>query len=147
MAYIEPTPADLKARYAAFAAVEDATIAYWLTDAHRFVDQSWPIFDDYGPALIAAAAHNMARANVTGIAGGDVSGFAAAGVTSFKSGTFSAQFSETAVGKAVDGGWGSTIYGDEYLALLRRNKGGPRVTGPGVATCCGGYRDSPLGSC
>lgn len=146
MAYVEPTAADLKARYPAFAAVDDATIDYWLTDAHRFVDQSWTE-SDYGPALIAVAAHNMVRAGVPGIAGGDTSGFAAAGVTSFKSGTFSAEISEKVVEQAAAGGWGGTSYGQEYLALLRRNRPGVGVTAPGVPVCGCGYRDGPFWPC
>ena len=130
MAYVEPTAADLRARWPAFAAVDDATIDYWLTDAHRFVDQSWSE-QDYGPALIAVAAHNMSRAGVAGIAGGDVASIAASGVTSFKSGTFSAQVSDKVAEKAASDDWDSTRYGAEYLILLRRNKAGARVTAPG----------------
>jgi hypothetical protein len=138
MPYTEPTAADLKARYPAFAAVDDATIDYWLTDAHRYVDQTWTE-GDYAPALIAAAAHNMTRAGVVGIVGSDVSGFAAAGVTSFKSGTFQAQFSEEAIKAQVAGGWESTTYGQEYLALLRRNVSSMGVTAPGVVPCGYGF--------
>ncbi len=138
MGYAEPTPADLKARYPAFATVEDATITYWLTDAHRFVDQSW-MQGDYGPALIAHAAYDMVRVGVPGISGGDLSGFTAAGVTSFKSGTFQAQFSDEAVKVAIAGGLDSNIYGLEYCELLVRNKSGPRVTLPGHVPWCGLY--------
>lgn len=127
MAYTEPTAADLKARYPAFAAVDSAVVTYWLTDAHRFVDTSW-LESDYAPALIAAAAHHMSRARVTGIASDEVGDLAASGLTSFKSGTFQASFAEGAANAAAGGGWASTEYGREYAALLRKNKGGPRVT-------------------
>jgi len=138
MSYTEPVAADLKMRYPAFAAVDDATIDYWLTDAHRYVDQSWTEMD-YAPALIAAAAHNMLKAPVAGIAGSDVAGFAAAGVTRFKSGTFDAQFSDEAVKVALAGGWASSPYGQDYLALLRRNVPSMGVTAPGVVPCGYGY--------
>jgi hypothetical protein len=141
MAYTEPVAADLKMRYPAFAAVVDATITYWLTDAHRFVDQTWTE-GDYAPALIAAAAHNMAKAPVAGIAGSDVAGFAAAGVTHFRSGSFQAQFSDEAIKVAVAGGWESTSYGQEYLALLRRNVFSMGVTAPG-AVCYNSYPGYP----
>lgn len=143
MAYTEPTPADLQARYSAFAAVADATINYWLTDAHRFVDQSW-FEEDYAPALIAAAAHNMARARVSGLAEDLVGSIASTGATSFKSGTFSATFSESAAAQASAGGWGSTPYGMEYLDALYRNKSGFGTTSPGSVCCGGGYRDRPI---
>jgi hypothetical protein len=137
MVYIEPTPSDLKARCPAFAGVDDATIAYWLTDAHRFVDQSW-MEQDYGPALIARAAHDMVEAKVAGIAQDEVEELAGSGLTQFKSGSFSASFSEAAAAQAAEGGLGSTKYGREYLELLRRNKGGLGVTGPGcVPAPCG----------
>lgn len=134
----EPTAADLKMRYPAFAAVSDATISYWLTDAHRFVDRSWMAMD-YAPALLAHAAYAMANAKVAGIAGSDVAGFAASGVTSFKSGTFQAQFSDEAVKAAVAGGYASNPYGIEFAELLYRNKAGTRITFGGVLPCCDGF--------
>lgn len=137
MAYIKPTPADLKMRWPAFAAVDEDTIQYWLTDAERYADESWPIEADYAPSLIDVAAHNMARKKVAGIAGGEVAAVAATGVTAFKSGTFSASFSEASAAQAAAGGWASTEYGQSYLEALGRNKGGPRTSGPGVVPGCG----------
>jgi hypothetical protein len=109
--------AGLRLRYPAFAAVPSATIDYWLTDAMRFVDDSWTEAD-YAPALMAAAAHHMAMNGL------GTEGALPQGVTSFKSGTFSATVDASQAGRT---GWASTRYGQEYLALLRRNKGGARV--------------------
>lgn len=134
----DPNVAALKMRYPAFSAVQDATIEYWLKDAERYVATSWSE-GDYAPGLMAAAAHNMARAGVAGITGNDVAGFAAAGVTHFRSGSFQAQFSDEAVKAQVAGGWASTSYGQEYLMLLRRNVMSMGVTAPGVAPCCDGF--------
>jgi hypothetical protein len=134
----DPNVAALKMRYPAFAVVDDATIAYWLTDAAGYVGSSWSDADR-NPGLMAAAAHFMKRAGVPGIAGGDVAGFAAAGVTHFRSGSFQAQFSDEAVKAQVAGGWASTSYGQEYLLLLRRNVMSMGVTAPGVVPCCDGY--------
>lgn len=144
MAYTEPTSADLKMRYPAFVAVDDATVAYWLTDSARYVDTSW-MEGDYGPAKIAHAAYEMAKAGVSGFAGGDVAGIAASGVTDFKSGTFQARFSDEAVKVAVAGGYASNRYGQDYLDLLSRNKSGPRVTAPGHISCGGYFGDRPWG--
>jgi len=130
VAYDPPIPADLKLRYPAFTGLDDDTIWYWLEDAGRFVDQTWSE-GDYAPALIAVAAHNMLDAGVPGIAGSDMAGLLAAGVTDFKSGTFQARLSDEAVKQAIAGGYESTRPGQEYLRLLARNKGGPRVTAPG----------------
>lgn len=124
MAHTAPTPADLKLRYDAFAAVDDAKVQYWLTDALRFVDTSWDEHD-YAPALMAAAAHHMALRKL----GTDVTAQIPAGVTSFKSGDFSASIAESAAARSAAGGWAATEYGLEFKALLRRNKGGPRLVG------------------
>lgn len=133
--YELPTPAMLKARYPAFAAVDNSIIQYWLTDALRFVDTSWTE-GDYAVAIMAMAAHNMARAGY-GSASAGIGG--AAGVESFKSGGVSIQFSADAVKAAVAGGYASTPYGQEYADLLARNKGGPRVVGGGRIIGCGGF--------
>lgn len=134
MAYDPPAPSDLIARYSAFAAVDPDTIQYWLTDAQRFVDTSWPIEGDYAPALIAVAAHNMMDASVAGLAGSDIAGLLQAGVTDFQSGGregFRVSLSDDAIKQALDGGYEATKPGQEYLRLLARNKGGPRTTSPG----------------
>jgi hypothetical protein len=139
MAYTAPTITDFRTRYPAFSdatAVPDATIDYWLTDALRFVDQSWTE-GDYAPALMAHAAYEMAKRGLG--AGSDITGIAASGVTDFKSGTFSARFSDEAVKQAVAGGYQSNVYGQEYAELLARNRGGPRVTAPGHLPCDFGF--------
>lgn len=135
MAYTVPTSGELKAFYPAFAAVEDATIDLYIARVSGAsgadVDQSWTE-GDYGPAILAAAAHRMARAGVLGT--GSAAGGAAAGVDRFRSGSVDIQFNSDAVKQAVNGGWPSTIYGQDYLELLARNRGGPLVT-PGGSVC------------
>jgi hypothetical protein len=137
MPYTAPTIATLKLRYPAFAAVADPTLQYWIADSASGVDETW-IEADYQPARLALAAHRMTLSGVA-VPGSDVSGFAAAGVESFRSGAFSANFSADAVRIAVAGGLESTAYGREYLDLLRKNRGGPRVTASGAAGCCTGF--------
>lgn len=144
MAYSPPTTSDLKARYPAFGPVSDENIQYWLTDAERFVDQSW-MEGDYSPALIAVAAHNMMAAGVTGLATSALGSLLAKGVTQFKSGTFSGEFSDEAIKQALAGGWASTKAGQEYLLLLRRNKIGAGVTTPGDAPSCWPYKPAYTG--
>jgi len=143
MAYDVPTPSQLKVIYPAFAAVDDATIQAYLdrvsgaSGSGGDVDQTWTE-GDYAPAIMAAAAHRMVRAGVQ-IAGGDATGMVAAGVTDFQSGSFRARFSDDAVKAAVAGGWRSTIYGQDYFDLLRKNKAGPRVIGGGEVPCYDAY--------
>lgn len=147
MTYTAPTPADLKARYPAFSDVPDATVTYWLTDAKREADDSWGIATDIAPAQIAVAVHNMMAAGVAGLAQSQVAGLLSQGVTSFRSGSFSAAISEDAVKTALAGGYEATAPGREYLRLLARNKAGGMTTGGGTVACNAGYNGfaGPLG--
>lgn len=129
MAYVQPTAADLKMRYPAFAAVEDAKVEYWLTDARLIVTNAWAEVDRAN-AEMALAAHNMALSGY-GTAGGPVGDLAAMGVESFKSASMSVSFNAAAIGRAGGGGYSSTRYGVQFLPYLRRNVGGPRLVG-----CC-----------
>jgi len=133
MAYAVPTAEDLKERYPAFAAVADDTVEMWITDAQRIVTPGW-IENDYGPAIMALAAHNLARQGLGTTGSGAVGGMS--GVTNFKSGTFSASFAESAVNAQVKGGYASTPYGQDFAEMLRRNRGGPRVSAGGRLGCC-----------
>lgn len=127
MAYDVPTAADLIARYPAFATVAEATINVWITDAAATgVDTSWPEAD-YAPAILALAAHNMALLDIGDH--GEVAGYKAQGLTSIRSGGFSANFSDKAVADAAAGGLLATPYGRAYRLILRRVKGGPRLVG------------------
>lgn len=127
--YAKPSAAHLIMRYPVFAAVPIGTIRMWLTDAERSVDSSW-IEGDYAAALMALAAHNMALAGY-GTEAAAVSGIPS-GVKSFKSGQFSAEFTEQQANARASGALSSTRYGLEYQQLLRRNKGGPLVMATGT---------------
>ena len=120
MAYTVPSASDLKTRYPAFTSVSDPTIVYWITDAQRFVDTTWREAD-YAPALMARAAHEMA------LGGLGTGGSIPEGVTRFKSGSFEASVSESAVQAIVKGGLDATRYGREFKAIMRRNFAGPRL--------------------
>lgn len=110
-------------RYHAFAAVPNETVAYWLTDALRIVNDGWG--DDADPAQMALAAHNMA------LQGLDIpgAGRSLAGVSSFKSGTFSVTMTDEVASASARGGYASTAYGREFEPMLRRNVGGMRLVG------------------
>lgn len=127
--YAKPAAAHLVMRYPAFAAVPASTIQYWLTDAERAVDQSWTE-GDYAAALMALAAHNMTLAGL----GADAAALAniPAGLNRMKSGSLELGFTDAAANARAGGELTSTRYGQEYRALLLRNRGGPRVTGTGV---------------
>lgn len=117
-------PADaatLRIRYPAFAAVGDPTITYWLTDAALTVDDTWQPYQDN--ALMALAAFNIART-------GGLSSQLVEGVTSFRSGSFSATVSDAVVTQQAAGGYAINVYGREFAGYLRRHNGGPRLVGP-----------------
>jgi hypothetical protein len=135
MAYDAPTPADLIARYPAFAQVDPATISYWLTDSLRYVDTSW-MEQDYAPALIAHAAYEMAKRGIPGIATSAAASAIGQGLSRWRSGSADLQFSDEAVKVALAGGYGVSIYGMEYCELLARNKIGIGVTAPGRVPFC-----------
>lgn len=124
MAYTEPTPDDLKARYPAFADVADATVQVYLDDTVTSVDGSWREAD-YIPAKVAKAAHEMALVGIGKRS--EAEGWAAAGLNRIQSGNFNASFSDAKVSAASGGTLKATPYGQAYLRILKRNKGGPRV--------------------
>lgn len=132
MAYTPPTPANLIQRYPAFAAVPTPTIQYWLTDAERFVDTSW-MEQDYAPALMALAAHNMVSAGLG--TDGALASVVPAGVSKFKSGVLDVSFSDGATADRLSGALTASRYGGEFQLLRRRNKAGPRVSATGSIPC------------
>jgi len=121
MSYAQPTAATLKLRYPAFAAVADETIDYWLGESFVEVGDVWPE-DVRAAAQMAWTAHRMIEVGtvgVTGVQGGT-------GVSSFKSGTFSASLTDEAANRT---GFDATVYGREYVAMQRRWFGGPMLVG------------------
>ena len=117
-------PATLKIRYPALAAVPDATIQYWLTDAARIVTDSWG--PDQEPATLALAAHNM---SITPGVISSGSSSIPAGVTRFRSGSTDISFSDSAAAQSAEGGYKSSPYGREFAVMLRRNVGTPMLAG------------------
>jgi hypothetical protein len=115
MAYISPTSATLKARYPAFVTVADATVETWLAEAAEDCANWSESLRARGE--MALAAHKMAELGI-------VTGLIPAGVTSFKSGTFSATVSDKA---ASASGYDATVYGREFKQLARALFGGPRL--------------------
>lgn len=104
-------------RYPTFAVVDDGQISYWLAQGGSAV-AAWADADKQAGRL-AYAAHRMAEQGL-----GNTAGATPQGVTSFKSGTFSAQLSEQAANRT---GLHSTLYGREFIQLARRAFGGPRT--------------------
>lgn len=116
------TPAGFRAAFPAFAAVPDAAIIFWMTQAGNAVDTTWAEADrDYAKALWTA--HSM---TISGLGTGAAAQVAAAGMGGFRSvrsGTLSFDRGE---GASMTG-LASTWYGQQFLVIMRRNFSGPRV--------------------
>ena len=113
MSYTAPTPADLVLRYPAFSAVAEASIDYWLTEAAK----DCALFPDdmRARAEEAYAAHKMVET-------GALASAIPQGLTQFKSGTFSANVSESIASLT---GFEATVYGREFIAMRRAAFSGP----------------------
>jgi hypothetical protein len=139
--YVKPGIGHFIARYPSFAAVERSTIQAWLTDAERHVDTSW-LEGDYAPAIMAYAAHML---TITGLGSeAEQTSDLPQGITSMRIGTLGLSFDGQLTRDKASGALSSTRYGAEYLALLRRNKSGPRVAGRG--TLSGTFYPYPMGA-
>lgn len=130
MAYTQATAADLKALLTKFATVADATVEIWLERARRSVDDSWAE-DDRAHGEILLAGHYL---TLEGLGTGAEAELAKAGLSGMQT-VRSGKLSFTKGGAMADAAAGSlesTSYGQQYLALLRQNRGGARVTPSGT---------------
>lgn len=133
----DPTPADFKARYTWAADLPDATIQVYLDDAVQDLgpESCWGV--GWPRAVMTLAAHNMTLAGLNPTQQGVA--MAAGGMRSVKSGTLSLTVADWASG----GGYASTLYGRELLALAKRYRGsGPLVVAG--AEGMGGIGTSPF---
>lgn len=140
--YAKPLPGHLIARYPAFASVPASTVQAWLTDAERFVDTGWSE-GDYAAGLMSLAAHNMALLGL-GTDGAALAGVPA-GISRFRSGSLDVSMTEQAANARMTGDFTATRYGQEYVSLLRRNRGGPLVADTGILPQYAGYPPFGLG--
>ncbi|MES2289302.1 MAG: DUF4054 domain-containing protein [Pseudomonadota bacterium] len=108
--------AAFRLRYPAMATVSDDTVNYWLDEAMTVAGDNWP--DNIRQrAQLTYAAHMI---TASGAAGETV----AEGVSSFRSGAFSATLSDAAASRT---GLQATSYGREFAALRAQAFSGPRV--------------------
>lgn len=143
MAYTPATPADLKARYAAFADTPDATLQYWLDDTETRIVLQADWTDPDGPvAQMLVAAHEL---TLQGVGTSAETANMPAGVTQMRSGSLSLSFDNEQARTMAQGGWMATKYGAQFLDLLKRARGGIRVTNAGTVPVCGSYRTGLIG--
>ena len=122
-----PSAADFKARYPAFASIDDALVGIVLEEGSAAVSDQWMAVD-IQPAILAFAAHLLALDGYGGVsvqAGGesiDVAG----PVSSIQVGDVKTNFSDQSrvqfsFRDGADGGLSETSYGRRFLELRRRN--------------------------
>lgn len=122
-----PTSAEFKARYTWAASIADATVQVYLDEAAQDLgpEECWGVA--WKRAVMLLAAHRMTAEGLNPGAQGVT--LAAGGMQSVRSGSLSL----TVADWASSGGYGSTQYGQELLALGRRYRG----AGPMVVAGCG----------
>lgn len=128
MAYVRPTPADLKTKLPKFEPVGDPIVQLALDEAARSVDETWTE-GDFANAQIYLAAHIL---TMDGHGGGAEAEVFANGMGSFKSmssGSLSLSRGDKATGDGDAGLYGATSYGQRFWELAMRNQGSPVSTG------------------
>jgi hypothetical protein len=129
MPYVQPTAASFKARYPEFTPVSDALIDLVLLEAIDQVGDTW-LERDRARAQVLLTAHKL---TLEGEPGRSETGQGAAG-TGFikrdKVGDVETEFATPAAASGSSssyGGYGGTIYGQEFWMLLKMNFPSPLV--------------------
>jgi hypothetical protein len=122
MTYVVPTSATLKARFPELAPVSDALVDLVLAETFNEVGDTW-LERDRARAQMLLAAHKL---TMEGEPGRTVSGQGSAGtgvVKRRKVGDVETEFSTPGAssGGSVGNGFAATVYGQQYLALMRLN--------------------------
>lgn len=118
MAYVQPTAADLLARFATFAAVPGPRLDAAIAEALVRVDATWTE-RDYRLGVLLYAAHVL---TLDGLGTGAEAALAAAGALGFgalKSGSLGLERRSAGPSGGI---LAETTYGRRFLALLRANQ-------------------------
>lgn len=140
MAYVVPTPAQLKTMFPEFSTVGDTVVQTYIVLANRFVDETW-LGADFTNAIMFLAAHFLA------IMGYGKSADTYTNLSIFqtiRSGSLTlTRFDKSQQSEDVMN-FKATRYGKMYRMLLQMNKGGPRVVGGCFIPTSGYAKDWPL---
>lgn len=141
MAYTDPTPANLKARYPVFASVPDPIVQAAIDEAKRRVDTTWTE-GDYTNAVMLLACHFLA---LEGYGGSGSGGGGNAAYRQIRSGQLTLTRYASGEANGDDGSLlGSTMYGRRWLELLSLNKPGIKVIAGDAHLVSGYAKDWPL---
>lgn len=128
MAYIIPTPADVKTTYPEFAGVADATVQKAIDKGGLVIDETWPE-NAFTPAYEAYAAHVLRLGGQGSVAGATSADQGGSNVKRRKAGDHEIEFFDASgAGAAGTAAWyQQTPYGVEFYTMQRRYFSGPRV--------------------
>jgi hypothetical protein len=129
MPYTVPTRADFTSRFPVFADSDSALIDRLLAEASASVDESW-VEGDYQPAILYLTAHLLATDNSGEGDAVNIGGAGGGVLTSESFGGMSASYATPSFAEgslSSNDQYGTTEYGRRFLALLKRNVGGPFV--------------------
>lgn len=139
--YIDPTPADVKADFPAFAGVDDLAIQRRIDRSASWVDASW-LESDYNYAKSLLTAHYLLSDGFGATGDAEIAAYRASGVSRLKSGTLDVTFA-SADAASGDNEFDATEYGRRFYALLLKNKSGVLTTGGGEHCIAGASTDYP----
>lgn len=120
MPYVNPTPAQLKTRFPAFAAVDDTVVQGALDEAAARVDQTWRE-KDFQPAQLLYAAHILTLDGQGAGQEAQFSSLSAAGVQSIKIASLQLTIAKTKEAGASASLLKTTSFGRRFWDLMRLN--------------------------
>lgn len=123
MPYTTPTAAEFKTRFPIFTDKDEPLITLLLAEAASEIDATWREAD-YQPAILYLTAHIFSTDNSTEGDAVEVGGSTGAIASESFSG-MSVSYAQRSGSLSASDRYGSTEYGRRYLALLRKNCGGP----------------------
>lgn len=142
--YADPAPADIKADFPAFAAVDDAAIQRRIDRTPIWVDDSW-LSSDYTWSKELLVAYWLTKDGFGTGTSAELAAQGLSGVSRLKSGTLDVTFASSS--DAGDGDtpspWNENRYGIEFYIMLRKNKSGPLTTGGCGCGIAGAATDMP----
>jgi hypothetical protein len=124
MTYTRLPLATFKALYPQFSTLDEIAYSAWAAKVERTVNDRYG--DDQQDASELLLAHYL---SLNGVGIGATGEMALNGATSFESGDFKVQLATEAVTARGKSGYGSTVYGQQFLTIQRRLFGTPYLVG------------------
>ena len=126
MAYTDPTPADLRARFPVFSALSDPVIQGAINEAGRRVDETWPE-EDFTLAKLLYSAHVLTLDGLGTGKEAQMIGFKSVALGPIK-------LDLNVIDRVQAGTLQSTTFGVRFLEMVEANfAGGTVAVGPPVA--------------